>query len=588
MAQLNLSVPEPLSPAQEVVPRPKDVEEWITELPVVSVTKTAKLLHKLIKKLNRMKIDPSTRLMLMTPLIQPIDQNARALEKHYIDAVLPLPVKLKHSAFIRTQFAEELSYSYKLIIQNLIPDFSSQFERKLLAIAIFHALHRLSEIIYTKTLTYESPPNLVWNELHTLFKFAEINNFITMNIRASLGPNGEEVECTIKDLYLRILIFAIANPTRLRQRDICAVYLSIMRWTKTIRMRSIIEFTPSDMCFIVQTHGDYSPQHSTLISRQLQEPAIELDTGFLVQVLQDLHDSMPMEISGIVRGDKRDALTRSTLRQLIQSLGSTPQRHFTRTRLNFELPLAIGLNAIYELLTGHSISQWESTAFTIERSLDNVDIPNLDQGSDFKSLNMSDTLNISCNSELTLVEDENFDAIQLRSVNLSHTNYNSLIEKSKTSVPVSHSPYITLTTLNESVGGYCVDWGNKTPGAKIGELVGIQVPDHTDTCTLAVVRWIHDASKHGIQVGLQVLAYNVKAVIINNIAGNSNPIYCLLISEFKAANLPASLIAPPLALRTDNLNTTLLLKQEKIERKIRLVELLEASGAFARFSFIFQ
>lgn len=588
MPHLNFNVPQLTSSGQESLPRPKEMEEWIAKLPVASITKTAKLLYKVIKKLNRIKIDPNTRLALTTPLAKAIDQNVRAAERHYIDAVLPLSIKLKHLAFIRIQLAEELSFTYKLMVQDLAQNLSGVLERKLLPFAIFHAIHRLSELIYTKALIYQLPPDLIGNELYTLFEFAETNKFIATDFSAALGPNGEEIECTIKDLYLRALIFTTATPIRLRQREICAVYLGLIKWAKVIRMRHITEFIPKPTCFILQTHGNYFPQHSTLVPRQLQAPAIELDTDFLIHVLQDLHDTMPTEIYGIVRGDQRDALTKSTIRRLIQVWGFASQRQFTRTHLNFELPLAIGLNAIYKLLTGQDSLQTEPTLLELEQPVETGETPNLGRDSDFAALDIVDT---ERNSGLTLVEDDNFNDSNLRISELDDFSINLSIEPPKTSMATSVSPYVILTTLNESIGGYCVDWSsNKAPGVKVGELISIAIPGNPPAYTLAVIRWIHDTLKHGMQVGLQVLAPNIEAVVImnNKLHSDTKPINCLLISEFKAANLPASLIAPPLAFRMDNLNTNLIFKHGQSERQIRLIELLEATGAFARFSFVFQ
>jgi len=178
-----------------------------------------------------------------------------ALEKHYIDASFPLPTKTKHLSFIRIRLIEELSFAYKIIIQDLIQVSPKSFEYKLLIISIFHAIQRLSDLIYARALIYQSPLNLVWSELHILYKFAETANTNNTNFKAALGPKGEKLEFTIKDLYLRALIFAIASPTRLRQREICALYLNILQWTKVIKMQPITSFTPAATCFIVQTQG---------------------------------------------------------------------------------------------------------------------------------------------------------------------------------------------------------------------------------------------------------------------------------------------------------------------------------------------
>jgi len=584
MVKFNLNVPPVTSSEQEVFPKQKNIENWIATLPIASSSKTAKLLYKVIKKINRTKAPPLMRFEVTTALISTIEQNMLALEKYYLDVTFPLSTKIKHLAFIRIRLIEELAFAYKLIIQDLLQGMSSDAERKLLPVGIFYAVQRLSDLIYARALVYQLPLNLIWSELHTLYNFAETKRFATMNFKAALGANGEEIEATIKDLYLRALMFVTASPMRLRQREMCALYFNILKWVKVIRVQSITNFTPSATSFIVVTKGDNPPQHSAIMSKTLNEPALELDTGFLIQILQDLYDTMPIEINSIVPGNKRDVLNKGTVRRLIQVWGSVPQRYFARTQLNFELPLAIGINTIYKSLTGQDVPQPEPMLFGPGRLAPGSEIMNLTR----RDLGFN-SLDNDRSRGLALAIDNEVDSAMLDDSELTHSEWNKQVAKPK-SQENEISPYVTLTTLNESVGGYCVDWNShKTSGAKIGELLGIEMPGSSSTYTLTVIRWIHDTLELGLQVGLQVLSPKVEAVIVlNNTQRHSLPIHCLLIPELNDTKLPASLIASPSAFHTNDFDTVLLLKHGKIERQIRLTELLETSGAFVRLAFTFQ
>ncbi len=577
---LGLRIPEPAPPKGELLARPREMEEWIERLPVASATSTAKLLVRAIQDLNRVKLPPGHRIQLAELLTPPISYAVNTLEQRYADASFPLSEKSRRTAYVCNRLNEELAFSYKLAIHDVAMGKIGYQERKLLIVALFRAVRHLADVIYQSTLIYDPPTRHVWRELHNLFAFAETNKWSSTKVKVKTAD--EPILSTLRESYLQALLFASSAPYRLRQKEMRALYRRLQQWTELARLGSISGQQASGSRFVVQLKKDEPPQHSELVGDAYTKPALLMDTGALIQQLHRFREELPEERGGLSPGGQSGDLTRNTVQRLMQAWGSAPRRQYVRTRLNFDLEVAVGLNLVYTHISGDNGRSQAVSSFA--SGLGGMDVEEVSMESTFSS----DLLDNE--SGLTLVPIENSDGVFLR----GYDNFGMVTQTERAPAPdiwqedQEPEPGVGATTklrtVNESAGGYCIRWqSTNTPGIKIGELVGIQAPNNPTNYGLTVVRWMRNEPDAGLLVGLQQIAPNAFAVTaIESDRRRRTPTKCLLVPELKSAGRPASLITPTMPFKVGE---HLQIRHGDTEQGVRLIRLLEFTGAFAQFQF---
>jgi hypothetical protein len=552
---------------------------------MASATETTKQLFRTLQEMNRTRMDPQTRIQLAELLCEPIAYVVGEMAPRYTGSSFPLSEKSLRAAHVCTRMYEELGYAYKIAVHDMAQVRIGTQERNLLVVALFRAVRRLADMVYLTALVYEPFPRHIWRELHNLFAFAETNKWSATKVKIRGGEPADSPASTLRESYVQALLFAMSSPHRLRQREIHVLLRRLPEWAPLVRMSGYTG-NPGDTRFVVRLKRDEPPTHSSLLSGPVEKPALELDTGALIQALHRLFDTLPPDTAAMVPGNHQDDVGRPLLRRLIQAWGTAPRRQFVRTQLNFDLDIAVGLSNVYTLISGDDDTDRGIAHFGTETD-DSLDTPELNVESTFSS----DLL--ESDSGLTLVPmDDRNDLHPGANERLALVTH-----KEKAPAPpiwareVESEPETsattTLRTLNESAGGYCVHWhGHRVPGIQIGELVGIQSSGGSNSYGLAVVRWMQNTPETGLQIGMQLLASNAYAVSVTEAERRRRtPAHCLLVPELKSADRPASLVMPTLGF---TVGMSLDVRHGDTEQRVRLVRLLEATGAFAQFQFQYE
>ncbi len=581
---LGLRIPAPAEAKGKLLDQPKEVEAWIEHLPMASGTEMAKQLFRAIQDINRAQIDPATRILIAELLTPSIEYAISALGRKFLYTSFPLTDKARRTAFVCVRLYEELAFSYKLAVRDVAMGKIGQKERKILIISLFRSVRHLSEVIYQSTLIYDAFPQHVWRELHNLFAFAETNRWASTQVKLN-SESGTRVT-NLRELYLQALMFAAASPHRLRQRQIRTLNDRLPEWVTKIRISSTTEAIAKDTCFIVQLKKDQPPIHASLVRKPITKPALELDTTDLIGFLQGLLNDTPIEVEGLQTGTQQTDISAELLNRLIDAWGTTPKRRFVRTRLHFDLEIAIGLNRIHNRISGNK--ETDQGANTFGSLDDDIAPPNLNMESTFSSDLMG------TDSSLTLVPIENSDYIYLQGYDTFGT---PPPKKQRATSKISQTDNIkedsgqantaVLRTINESAGGYCVNWnGDDTPGITVGELVGIHSVNNPSNHGLTVARWVRNDPVQGMQLGLQLIAHNTYAVLVSEVERRKRtPTNCLLITELKSTGQPATLITPIMSFKVGN---RLQIKHDDTEQAVKLTRMLDSTGTFAQFQFEYE
>ena len=580
-SRLELYIPEQKeTDAQSHLLQPKPLKAWIEGLPWANVGQVSKQVYKGLIEFNRSRVPRKECITIVELFRKPAAYVTRSLEKHFIDTGFPLSKRNRKIANLTHALNSELAIAYKIVIKQLLhASRLDKAEKKLLVVAIHHAIFYLSKVIIQSALIYEIVPSRVWHEIHSLFDYAERHDLEQISINDD-GLGQEESQTTIADVYKQILLFSLASPSRLRQREIQQLYLLLRQWGQYAKLQQTPQKINLNNQFLILLDKDSPPIHLSLAKSHAVLPD---DNQLILDTTELLSKVVEQPDAGQDGQLTTEMMSNRLLRRFIQPWSSAPQRKFVRTRLNFELNVAVGLKTIHSLLG-------------VDDSLENEVADNLREDVDW--LNQQRTNDGSMDgapqdnrqtAAFTLTPIDQ--SLDVRRSDFEDFGPNSHSRREpKPVVPVwgrLNEPADSIVetykfrTINESAGGYCLDWqGGEPPPIKVGELIGIQSTSISCQYGVAAIRWIQTQSGHGLRAGVEMLAPNVLPVEVGR---NGEHQICLLLPETgNVEQKSSSLITPPHAFQS---NADLMIDEKGGRRPIKLSRMLESTGAFSRYQF---
>ncbi len=568
---LKLTTPEPkLGSGNPRLLDPKEMKEWISTLPMANIGETSKQIFKALVEFNRLNETSIDRATTIDLFRQPVDYITENLKKYYIDLPFPLSAKNQKIAVLCRELQVELANGFKIIINSMLYSSKNKLDNKLLVIAIHQAILYLSRVLYYSAVVYNSPPANTWREIYQLFLYADRQDLADIKVIETSGD--KDVTSTIREVYKRVILIGISSPYSLRQREFEYLYDRVAQWAPYLELATVSHHKDTATIFVAERNSDRPPCHAYLHTGTEARRYQTIDTSRLVSHLQK-------ELKQLVDSDKqrgtettKEQLSKPLLRKLIQSLGSTPNRQFTRTSLNFELDTAIGLSSIYSLIQQRSAKPEEkkvvnnskprARSLVYPRIGDELElsIAPLDQPYEYALVNLDE-------AEGIWLQDE--------------------IKKPAPKEPQDENQNIfSCKTFNESAGGYCLTWtGDKVPHIRVGELIGIQSSRNPSKFSVGVTRWMKSMPTVGLQVGIEMIALNTKTASVqhlNSPNGKNHNTEALLLPGQTVSEQPNSLIVHALPYRV---NDTVLIERKQAKREVRLTRLLESTGAFSRFQY---
>ncbi len=573
---LNLKTPELTAPAPDsFLLNPKAVAEWVDALPMANIGETSRQVFKTIVEFNRIEIPSLSRIKSAELLREPIAYISNNLQKYFYDASFPLTAKNRKIAVLNRELYTELSLAYKNYISAVLSGHAGKVDRKLLIIAMHRALRYLSMMITQSLMIYDPVPADVWREIHQLYAFAESKGMQNQPVRERDDAGQAS---SIAQLYKQILLFSISSPYRMRQREIREIMHALDGWCRITRLEPVTNTTTSDCQFITRLASDSPPLHHTLVEPEEEEHCRMLDTHDLVASLQDALANTP---DGAVVHEVQHSgaqFSRQLLEQLTETLSTAPKREFVRTKLNFELKVAVGINAINSLLSRGREQKVAPTELPTDSELawltnDLNGFQNEANGAGVTQLTLE---GYDVSIEETIVASSIEDDGSVRPFTTSW----------QTGIPDQQIDTYACKTVNESAGGYCINWqGAQAPKVKIGEVIGIQSATNRNQFSIGISRWMKNIPGQGLLLGMQIIAPGSEAIDVHHLKGEEITAHVykgLLLPEGKDSKQHATLILPTLPFRPGSLIS---IDDGRDEMKARLSSLLETSGAFSHFSF---
>ncbi|MCB1758163.1 MAG: hypothetical protein KDI68_00080 [Gammaproteobacteria bacterium] len=579
---LILDLPERTPPpAGSLLQDPREVERWISGLPMANIGETSRQIFKTLVEINRVDIPNLARIKTIELFRVPIGYITHNLKKYYFDSAFPLSAKNRKIAVLSRELYSELAIAYKIVIQDMVSGDPRKLDRKILVISMQRTMSTLLHVLYQSAVVYDPFPANVWRELHRLYAYAERQQLHEITVKDSQRNNSHG---SIKESYTQALLFAVLSPYRLRPREIEQCFQHIDSWSGFCRLSTPERVSSSPTLFISRLNSNAPPMHIELQDAPVDRYCRQLNTGQLVAELQDqVNDSQADEERDPVT-EAENPLSAQLLDRLIQVLSTVQKRKYVRTNLNFELNIAVGLSDIHTLLKRPARS--EERAATPEPKEGEIDW--------FQPNEKRPLVN---SPSFVLDGASGFQVKSLEGADLEETIYATGIQGSTASDGVLPAwvtarenevtePFSCITD-NESAWGYCIVWpGPNTPKIRVGEVLGIQVSANEGRgFRIGLSRWLRNIPGDSLQVGLEIIGLASSAVDLKKLADTGSvPVSTkgILIPQMPASGKRATLITPSMPF---SVGDRLLLMESDRSTEVQLTRLLESTGAFSQFQF---
>lgn len=333
--------------------RPQKIQQSLSELEVKNPAELASYLHDELETLNRQKVSASLRLQALESYRPFLTNVANTLAEDYIHSELPLQDKAKSSAAMNEALWLELGYGYKLVLIDLQNQLIRLGTDKSSALAIYRAIHAISEHAFVYHQTYVIPPSHIWSDLHQLYYCAVQLGIHNIDIETNKNETNVSLLTTIEDIYKHALLVSLAQPQQLTQLDIRLIAEYLTHYIRHTFINAVVPLENTSGAFVINLDSDSPPLP---YSKQKDEPNpvsdVLLQTINLIfaihQDLKTLQDhQLPKNNSIPAEANRNNYI--ELLTYLIKNWGISPKRIFNRTLKNGDIELITGIAALHAI-----------------------------------------------------------------------------------------------------------------------------------------------------------------------------------------------------------------------------------------------
>jgi len=513
----------------------ESAERWLAALPVTDSATTARQLYEAVYTLNRLDVDSGRRLALLEIYRRPLATAVEGLRANYGHLALPLTPQLKRLADFLLQLHVEYAYGYKHVIESA-RGVRRPWETTGFLLAMERTLRYLGEVLLSAYHVYMPAPSGVWREIHALYRYLEEHEISETPVL--------QVDAETPGLrYRQILMLGLCGPYQLSQNECHRVNAFLSRWSGKVEMGRDVE--------------DIDPTGKFLIDFDSDLPAVPFPRDIPLRAEENLRTINALELARTVynfiqriqKGEPSRALGLGfecvsgscidTLRRMMKFWGVASGRHFTRRRTRESVSLCVGVNAAHFFIDGQR-------PFAPSGMQPEIVAP-------------------------FVPEDR----------------------EKNTAGPLAEPPRPEVFRIDskwqvrdESAGGLSlVRNGESGLPMRVGDLLGVQKAG-VGSWRLGVVRWLKSPDVRLVEMGVEMLAPVATALAVRRARGEGDEHryrQALLVPPIDVLRQPATLI-----MSRENCQPgqdVEIFSDGAEPRYVRLLKMIERTGAFAQFVF---
>lgn len=333
--KLFLSVPhQSKQSASDTVTRPGQTKEWIAKLPLLNSRESLSQIHSALHGINRMVLRASQRLKLLDMYRPPLRVIRGQVETRLANGAAPLSDSDLMMAELFRDCCIEMGYGYKSIILEIA---QSGKRRQLdeLRLSMGRALFYLEQTIYACAMHRQTPPEGIWQEIHTIYQYAGKLGLTNDSIKDPITKTETTTSITV--VYQRAVLFGLADPFH-QSVPLMGRVLDFLRRRAHNAQLSNYRRPPTERCqFVIDPQSDCPAR--AYVKQAKQTPpadALLLDT---VNLTRHAHDQLKTlqsaEQLDIELDDEfKDDLGKKLLEEVVRAWGLIPRRQEERADLD--------------------------------------------------------------------------------------------------------------------------------------------------------------------------------------------------------------------------------------------------------------
>ena len=455
---------------------PRQLKQWIAALPLANASATARQLYHAVRAINQQKMDPADRLASLEALRRPLSQVADTVDRQIVGSTFPLPPTKAQLGTIARDFQAEMAVGYRVALVELTaPDGRVPFLRgKQVALACERAIAHLGAQMSKAYLLYATPPEGLWQQLHDLFRFAQL---LQIDSKGVEDPELGGAEVSARSSYQHALLLAISNPYRLAQKDIHEAYNVTRVWAP---MCALHVGASTEHAYSIPVDEDRGPGYLPEERSSDAGALLSFDTSALETELErqmNLVHGVSGPIGFRLKGAAAVSVEPTLIRRIMQSWAPLANRNHARLPAGHMLDTLVGLHAIHYHLAG----QVDFEAFVRRACGPVIHMADKDRAATWTA------------QALDSGKPECFRA----------------------------------KVLDQSLGGYRIEWEQgETVRARVGEIVAVAPVDDEDEdrdWMVGMIRWLRLAPTGRVDAGIELLARQARAAVLRALDGQGRP-----------------------------------------------------------------
>jgi hypothetical protein len=574
--RLSLRVPEmrtDVGRSAEV--RPKRLEEWLSSLPLTDPVEAAGQIGRALFAQNRVPLDPENRLELMEVYREPVAIVRSGLQAMYTGQAFPLSPK--HSALVELQrrLDTEMAAGYKQVVTTALAE-PAPPKGLPMAMVVARAIEALGRVLSGVYMAYMPSPPGVWREVNQLYFFAENRGLADELVKEGGGaPGGRE---TVADAYKRVALLGACNPYGLQQGECRRIEEFLSRWPLKVAIRREPEDAQPSGHFLIGSEADTPPIPYTKIERKVDGEHLRVIDA--IELVRDVHSLLkqlergesPKHI-GLCEDNCVASVYIDLLRHVGRLWGLSIRRQSRRTPRRDEVSVCVGLQASHYFINGHRpfnppAASEPAPQHLTEARVDAapasayIDLDDIEHGSGEQSGLEADssggwpeTGSMPFKTELWQTEDE-YQVFQWE-------------------------------TKDESAGGVALmRRGEFDVRVRVGDLIALRF-EQGDSWRVGVVRWLKTDSAESAEIGVQLLAPDVRPAAVCRLPSELDPRPRFEPALLLPANVPLrrpEMLVVSRGLHRAGTNLTLV-NGDSQPREVRPVQIVDSTGSFEQLLF---
>ena len=563
---------------------PKTFKSWVEDLPKGNLGQTSRELYNVLRKLNRAEIPVSDRMRNLNQLQDSLMFVLDELAGSYIKEPLPLSESNQNRSKLANALYVLVIQAYKIVLDQYHKQSqaSQMLHRSSRIEALHHLLYFLGKDLLHAYQLYQSPPEYIWKEIHSIYKYA-----VDHNLHKKPVDNEDPrlvAQSTATDLYLQILLLSLAGPYRLMQGEATSVYMALNHWVANCELLDInTKIKGKEYFYSIDILADAPTRyHGATNGDKIKKGWLLSTAGLAKQLAVELEamQGSKSEHASMRPKQDMDVVSMDLLARLMLTWGVGVRRSDKRNVSSGEASIILGLDTLYNHLKGEPIKDYvpgHSTQTATPRQDPHMNHVNLVDGE--KKRLETDEFIIDGGPDLSKYgKDSNEEA----SGEQLSTARKLIIDDTP---DITEGSILLCAIYNQSAYGYHLYLSDtKVKKVRVGELVGIQkdpVNTVNEALSLGVVRWMMTEQKGILNFGVELLGSDAVPVILQRIRKEK---ICENLKAFflTSRRVEITLLTPPFFAEADD---QLYLYQAGKKRPVLLNQSLERTPSFTQFIF---